>query len=132
VNDLTLRLTTRNIKVGAQTIAKPLKQEEAQYNRDAMVKALYNGLFNWTVTRINSVLYTPAAGAESKSSFIGILDVFGFECSDWNNSFEQFCINYANERLHQFFNRHIVINEQEEYVKEGLVRARPTDDCACL
>ncbi len=64
------------------------------YNRDAIAKTLYHGLFNWIVQKINAALYKMKEDEEKKLLWIGILDVFGFESSDWNNSFEQlWCVS---------------------------------------
>lgn len=121
---LQVRLTTRTIKVSEvgreQVITKPLNNELAQLNRDSIAKALYEGLFNWVVKRINRELFgSTVASVDQDLHWIGILDVFGFECFD-NNSFEQFCINFCNERLQQFFNAHVIRSEQEEYIKEAI------------
>ncbi|EDV27005.1 uncharacterized protein TRIADDRAFT_22946 [Trichoplax adhaerens] len=85
--------------------------------RDAMAKALYGRLFAWIVDRINMLL-KPDSHYDRLYN-IGILDIFGFEKFD-KNSFEQLCINIANEQIQYFFNRHIFSLEQEEYVTEGI------------
>ncbi len=69
-------------------------------------QALYNSLFDWVVKRINAAMFTESKNAEEELKWIGVLDVFGFECFQ-HNSFEQFCINLANERLQAFFNHHM-------------------------
>eukprot|EP00050_Salpingoeca_kvevrii_P001276 m.166339 g.166339 ORF g.166339 m.166339 type:complete len:982 (-) comp10335_c1_seq30:597-3542(-) len=84
--------------------------------RDAMAKALYGRLFAWIVSNINELL---APASMEKTLQIGILDIFGFENFN-TNSFEQFCINLANEQLQQFFNQHIFENELEEYRMQGI------------
>lgn len=117
MKELNTRLVSRTIKVGVQMIVKPLKQDEAVDNRDAVSKALYHGLFLYIVRKINQQLMK---NLKSGLQWIGILDVFGFECSDYNNSFEQFCINFANERLQQYFNEHVIQSEQQEYLREAL------------
>jgi myosin VI len=111
------RLTTRTIKVGMQNITKPLSPEDAEANRDGMAKSLYHGVFKYVVKRINNVLYQ---NDSQETLWIGILDVFGFESSAYNNSFEQFCINFANEQLQKFFNKSVVESEQEEYMREAV------------
>lgn len=78
-----------------------LGAEAAADTRDALAKALYAALFGWLVARINQAL---ADGRPSSDTSLSILDIYGFECFD-DNSFEQLCINYANERLQQQFNR---------------------------
>eukprot|EP00055_Hartaetosiga_balthica_P015565 m.92745 g.92745 ORF g.92745 m.92745 type:complete len:1216 (+) comp8899_c1_seq1:183-3830(+) len=88
--------------------------EKAYYGRDALAKALYSKLFDWIVSRINKCF--PFVKSEN---FIGILDIAGFEYFE-HNSFEQFCINYCNEKLQQFFNERVLKDEQELYVKESI------------
>jgi myosin heavy subunit len=100
------RLTMRNMVIRSQVIAKPLSKFEAEQNRDAMAKALYSSLFNFIVSRINDELFLVKARVEGLK-WIGILDVFGFESFE-HNSFEQFCINFCNERLQQYFNRYLL------------------------
>jgi myosin heavy subunit len=114
--DLEKRLTTANVKVVRETIAKKLNPRDAAVNRDSISKGLYDDLFNWTVYRINFALSEAGSGFP----WIGILDVFGFESFE-NNSFEQFCINFANERLQQHFNYSILLSEQKEYALEGIL-----------
>ncbi|UYV60661.1 MYO6 [Cordylochernes scorpioides] len=92
----------------------PLKVHEAQHARDALAKAMYARLFDYIVQTINhSIPFS------SSSYYIGVLDIAGFEYFQ-NNSFEQFCINYCNEKLQQFFNERILKEEQALYEKEGL------------
>ncbi|VDK33188.1 unnamed protein product [Taenia asiatica] len=97
---------------------KPLTVPEAISARDALAKLIYQMLFMWIVTRCNESL---AACSEepTEDNFIGILDIYGFETMEVN-SFEQFCINYANEKLQQRFIKNVFQMEQEEYVREGL------------
>jgi myosin-5 len=87
---------------------------KAVYARDALAKYVYGQLFDWLVARINQSV--PGADAQR---FIGILDISGFEIFEVN-SFEQFCINFANEKIQQYFNRQILQQEQEIYEAEGL------------
>ena len=74
--------------------------------RDSLAKNLYSRLFDWIVNIINSTL---SSSSSSHSSFIGVLDIYGFEVFQENN-FEQFCINYANEKLQQQFNMVSIIH----------------------
>jgi len=106
----------KRIKAGMEFIQAPRKVEEAVYTRDALAKGLYGRLFVMLVERINLSL---SAGKAAVKSTIGVLDIFGFE-SFQVNSFEQLCINFANEKLQQFFNNHIFAAEQSEYKKEQL------------
>uniref|UniRef100_A0A3B4T364 Myosin IXA n=1 Tax=Seriola dumerili TaxID=41447 RepID=A0A3B4T364_SERDU len=88
--------------------------------RDSMAKSLYSALFDWIVFRINhALLNNKDLEDTTKILSIGVLDIFGFEDYE-NNSFEQFCINFANERLQHYFNQHIFKLEQEEYRAEGI------------
>uniref|UniRef100_I3J098 Myosin IXB n=1 Tax=Oreochromis niloticus TaxID=8128 RepID=I3J098_ORENI len=88
--------------------------------RDSMAKSLYSALFDWIVLRINHALLNKKDMEESVPCLsIGVLDIFGFEDFE-TNSFEQFCINYANEQLQYYFNHHIFNLEQEEYQAEGI------------
>lgn len=101
---------------------KQLTAEETTNNILALMKWLYNGVFTWLVRKLNAA-YTLDGGMGSSAGtvtkFIGILDIFGFETL-LNNSFEQLCINFANERLQQQFNEQVFVFEQIEYEKEGL------------
>merc|ERR1719341_2303277 len=104
------------IKVGRETVTKAQSKEQCEFAVEAIGKALYERLFKWIVMRINRSLdRTKRQGA----SFIGILDIAGFEIFEMN-SFEQLCINYTNEKLQQLFNHTMFILEQEEYQKEGI------------
>ena len=86
--------------------------------RDALAKALYDRIFRWIVNRINQLL-APTATQMMDEREIGILDIFGFETFK-ENSFEQLCINMANEQLQFFFVEHVFLMEKEEYKKEGV------------
>ena len=87
-----------------------------------MAKCLYGAIFDWMVWQINHALYQKQDHKDTKSNSIGVLDIFGFE--DFNkNSFEQFCINYANEHLQYYFNQHIFKFEQVSEIQRqtGLI-----------
>nr|XP_012462930.1 unnamed protein product [Gossypium raimondii] len=114
--DLNLALSTRKMRVGSDNIVQKLTLSQAVETRDALAKSIYAGLFEWLVEQINKSL---AVGKRLTGRSISILDIYGFESFD-RNSFEQFCINYANERLQQHFNRHLFKLEQEEYIQDGI------------
>ncbi|XP_054452712.1 unconventional myosin-VIIa-like [Anoplopoma fimbria] len=120
-SSLATSLTHRSFMTNRERVIKPLSAEQASDCRDAFVKAIYNKLFIWIVGKINSVIYKRLTHCP-KSSFlsIGLLDIFGFENFN-TNSFEQLCINFANEKLQQFFVGHIFKLEQKEYRKEDIV-----------
>lgn len=96
-------------------IQVPLKKYESFQARDALAKSIYNKLFDFIVLKINESIPTP----NNSFKYIGVLDIAGFEYFTVN-SFEQFCINYCNEKLQQFFNERVLRDEQELYEKEGL------------
>ncbi|MCI4381971.1 hypothetical protein PGIGA_G00258110 [Pangasianodon gigas] len=113
-------LTTRKTVTVGERLIVPYKLAEAGTVRDSMAKSLYGALFDWIVFRTNHALLNNKDLEDSaKILSIGVLDIFGFEDYE-NNSFEQFCINYANERLQHYFNQHIFKLEQEEYRAEGI------------
>uniref|UniRef100_A0A8D0D197 Myosin IXA n=1 Tax=Sander lucioperca TaxID=283035 RepID=A0A8D0D197_SANLU len=113
-------LTTRKTVTVGEKLIVPYKLSEAGTVRDSMAKSLYSALFDWIVFRINHALLNIKDLEETtKILSIGVLDIFGFEDYE-NNSFEQFCINFANERLQHYFNQHIFKLEQEEYRAEGI------------
>lgn len=111
-------LTNKVIRMArSEVIVTPVNKSSAQYGRDALAKFVYEKMFLWIVNLINQAL-NPSEKSSS-STFIGVLDIYGFEHFD-TNSFEQFCINYANEVLQQQFNKHVFKLEQEEYIREGI------------
>lgn len=104
------------IKVGREHVQKAQNKEQVEFAVEAISKACYERMFKWLVNRLNKSLdRTRRQGA----SFIGILDIAGFEIFQLN-SFEQLCINYTNEKLQQLFNNTMFILEQEEYQREGI------------
>ena len=107
------------MKVGRKSITKKIQFQNARPNRDAISKGAYEKLFLFLAGRINSELCNLDEDVDS-FRFIGVLDVFGFE-NFKKNSLEQFCINYTNEKLQEYFNYHIIQSEQEEYIKESVV-----------
>ncbi|XP_053493571.1 myosin-9 [Ictalurus furcatus] len=116
VTDFVRAILSPRIKVGRDYVQKAQTQEQAEFAVEALAKATYERLFRWLVARINKALdKTKRQGA----SFIGILDIAGFEIFELN-SFEQLCINYTNEKLQQLFNHTMFILEQEEYQREGI------------
>uniref|UniRef100_A0A671YF98 Myosin-9 n=1 Tax=Sparus aurata TaxID=8175 RepID=A0A671YF98_SPAAU len=116
VTEFTRAILSPRIKVGRDYVQKAQTQEQAEFAVEALAKATYERMFRWLVMRINKALdKTKRQGA----SFIGILDIAGFEIFELN-SFEQLCINYTNEKLQQLFNHTMFILEQEEYQREGI------------
>uniref|UniRef100_A0A3Q2U8U9 Myosin XIX n=1 Tax=Fundulus heteroclitus TaxID=8078 RepID=A0A3Q2U8U9_FUNHE len=109
-------LRVRTLQAGKQSVLKPCSQAECEVRRDCLAKVIYGRLFEWLVTFINSCI---CADTSKWCNFIGVLDVYGFECFQINN-LEQLCINYANEKLQQHFVAHYLRAQQEEYVSEGL------------
>jgi myosin-5 len=108
-------LCTRSIHTHEGIIVKALDSDAAVASRDALAKTVYARLFDWLVQKINT-----SVGQDKDSQIqIGVLDIYGFE-SFKHNSFEQLCINYANEKLQQHFNEHVFKMEQEEYHKEKI------------
>ncbi|XP_015572900.1 myosin-15 isoform X2 [Ricinus communis] len=115
VNLLLATLCTRTIQTREGNIVKYLDCNAAVASRDALAKTVYAKLFDWLVDKINR-----SVGQDPMSQIqIGVLDIYGFECFK-HNSFEQFCINFANEKLQQHFNEHVFKMEQEEYRKEEI------------
>ncbi|CAI8048328.1 Unconventional myosin-Va [Geodia barretti] len=117
-------LCHKKITTAREVYHKPLTHPQSITARDSLAKSLYSRLFDWIVNIINSTLSpssspSSSSSSSSRSSFIGVLDIYGFEVFQENN-FEQFCINYANEKLQQQFNMHVFQLEQAEYVKEEI------------
>ncbi|XP_013374789.1 PREDICTED: unconventional myosin-XIX isoform X2 [Chinchilla lanigera] len=112
----TVRIRTIRAGKQQQVFRKPCPQAECDTRRDCLAKVVYERLFDWLVSVINSSI---CADPDAWTAFIGLLDVYGFE-SFPNNSLEQLCINYANEKLQQHFVAHYLRAQQEEYALEGL------------
>ncbi|XP_017887268.1 myosin-IB [Ceratina calcarata] len=117
VKGLADAFTNRTIDAHGDVVVSPLNREFAIYARDALAKAVYDRLFTWLVTRLNKSLQP--IHNQSRKMIIGILDIYGFEIFQ-KNSFEQFCINYCNEKLQQLFIQLTLKSEQEEYLREGI------------
>ncbi|KAG0265799.1 Myosin type-2 heavy chain 1, partial [Linnemannia exigua] len=111
-------LVKKQITTRSEKIVSNLKPDQSLVVRDSVAKYIYSSLFDWLVNNINNSLSSEAV-ASKIHSFIGVLDIYGFEHFK-KNSFEQFCINYANEKLQQEFNQHVFKLEQEEYVREKI------------
>uniref|UniRef100_A0A6Q2XQN1 Myosin VB n=1 Tax=Esox lucius TaxID=8010 RepID=A0A6Q2XQN1_ESOLU len=108
-------LCHRKLVTTSETYVKSMSCKQAANARDALAKHIYAHMFDWIVEYVNRSLHT----SSKQHSFIGVLDIYGFETFEIN-SFEQFCINYANEKLQQQFNQHVFKLEQEEYMKEQI------------
>uniref|UniRef100_A0A4W5M887 Myosin VIIAa n=1 Tax=Hucho hucho TaxID=62062 RepID=A0A4W5M887_9TELE len=118
--DLMNCLTSRTLITRGETVSTPLSIEQALDVRDAFVKGIYGRLFVWIVEKINAAIYKPPSHEpKALRRSIGLLDIFGFE-NFTINSFEQLCINFANENLQQFFVRHVFKLEQEQYNLEHI------------
>ncbi|XP_020780772.2 unconventional myosin-Ih [Boleophthalmus pectinirostris] len=109
-------LTHKKIEAKTEEVHSPFSVEHAVYARDALAKAIYGRTFNWLVSKVNESL---ANKDSSRKTVIGLLDIYGFEVFSVN-SFEQFCINYCNEKLQQLFIQLTLKSEQEEYGIEGI------------
>ena len=107
----------RSITIAGAEIQKALNSEGAAFARDTFAKLIYDCLFKWMIQQVNLALSANTSG--ESASFIGVLDIFGFEFFA-KNSFEQLCINYTNEKLQDHFNYSIFKSEQEVYKEEGL------------
>ncbi|XP_072289443.1 unconventional myosin-Ih isoform X2 [Eucyclogobius newberryi] len=108
--------TFRKIEAKNDQILSPFTIDHAIYARDALAKAIYGQTFTWLVNRINESMENTDP---SRKTVIGLLDIYGFEVF-YVNSFEQFCINYCNEKLQQLFIQLTLKAEQEEYEAEGI------------
>jgi len=105
------------IMAGKEQHSRSLSKAKCEKGLEALIKAMYGGLFDYLVKNINERLTFKGAGV--KAAYIGVLDIFGFEVFK-KNSFEQLCINYCNEALQQQFNKVVFSTEQVEYEKEGI------------
>ncbi|XP_046319632.1 unconventional myosin-VIIb [Marmota monax] len=113
-------LIKHTILIRGEYVTRPLNITQAADRRDAFVKGIYGHLFLWIVKKINAAIFPPPAqDPKNVRRAIGLLDIFGFE-NFQNNSFEQLCINFANEHLQQFFVQHVFTMEQEEYRSENI------------
>ncbi|XP_059199003.1 unconventional myosin-Ib isoform X2 [Centropristis striata] len=106
----------RTVEAKLEKVSTTLNVSQAYYARDALAKNLYSRLFSWLVTRINESI---KAQTKARHKVMGVLDIYGFEIFE-DNSFEQFIINYCNEKLQQIFIELTLREEQEEYVREGI------------
>lgn len=96
-------LTQRVIAAHGDVLRKSHDIKQAEFGRDALAKAIYDRLFTWIIQRINKTILVPGTTVHKRfNKVIGVLDIYGFEVFDLN-SFEQFCINYCNEKLQQLF-----------------------------
>lgn len=109
-------LTTRTVEAKGDKVKRDLEVAEAIYARDALCKAIYSRLFSWLISRINDSIKVKS---KQKTKAMGVLDIYGFEVFK-TNGYEQFIINYCNEKLQQIFIERTLKEEQEEYVKEGI------------
>ncbi|XP_072423152.1 unconventional myosin-Ib-like [Chiloscyllium punctatum] len=109
-------LCSRTVEAKGDKVMTTLSVAQGNYARDALAKNLYDRLFNWLVNRINESIQVKG---KIQKKVMGVLDIYGFEILEDNN-FEQFVINYCNEKLQQIFIELTLKEEQEEYVREGI------------
>eukprot|EP00047_Mylnosiga_fluctuans_P022165 m.114333 g.114333 ORF g.114333 m.114333 type:complete len:972 (+) comp9158_c0_seq4:59-2974(+) len=112
-------LTRRVVAARGQVMERPLGVAAAKFSRDAFAKALYERIFVHIIETINKSIQARAVADTGKQTVIGVLDIYGFEVLQLN-SFEQFCINYCNEKLQQLFIELTLKQEQDEYQAEGI------------
>ena len=126
-------LTTKYMKGKNETIEMALDSKESANIRNIFSKELYNRLFVNIVEHINKILQPAGSSSSSNVNFIGLLDVFGFEIFQFN-SFEQLCINYANEKLQQYFVNYVIQREQQIYEMENIsfTKILPRDNADVL
>lgn len=102
-SELMNSLTQRVIAARGDVMMKSHNVTQAEFGRDALAKAIYDRLFSWIINRINKSILVPGGKVQKRyNNVLGVLDIYGFEIFD-TNSFEQFCINYCNEKLQQLF-----------------------------
>ncbi|RXG59092.1 Myosin-IIIa [Armadillidium vulgare] len=118
-SNLTDALTSNSVVTRGEIITRNNTVQEALTTRDAMAKAMYGRLFDWVVNNINRLLSFGRFVQNREGYAVGLLDIFGFE-NFASNSFEQLCINIANEQIQYFFNQHIFTWEQQEYMADGV------------
>ncbi|KAI7941197.1 hypothetical protein MJO28_013482 [Puccinia striiformis f. sp. tritici] len=112
------------IKAGREFVTQQRNAKQVKEELSSLCTTLYEKSFGKLIDKINAMLDKSKKGNQNslssfKSTFIGVLDIAGFEIFE-TNGFEQLCINYTNERLQQFFNHHMFVLEQEEYSKEDI------------
>lgn len=117
-NEFAKWIVKKQLITRGEKITSNLTQQQATVVRDSVAKYIYSCLFDWLVETINRGLAAEDV-LNRVHTFIGVLDIYGFEHFA-KNSFEQFCINYANEKLQQEFNQHVFKLEQEEYIREQI------------
>lgn len=115
VSEFTKALLRPRVRAGREWVTQARTKKQVEDEMGSLCKAIYEKSFGALVERINKALDRPI----SKSTFIGVLDIAGFEIFE-TNGFEQLCINYTNEKLQQFFNHHMFVLEQEEYARENI------------
>jgi myosin heavy subunit len=104
------------IKVGTEWVTKGQSCEQATGAVGGIARAIFDRIFKWLIIKCNDTLIDASL---KKANFVAVLDIAGFEIFEYNG-FEQISINFVNEKLQQFFNHHMFVTEQEEYVKEGI------------
>merc|ERR1712187_281999 len=116
VHELLKAFCKPKIKVGTEWVTKGQTCENATNGVGGIARASFDRLFKWLIIKCNDTLIDKTM---KKANFCAVLDIAGFEIFEYNG-FEQISINFVNEKLQQFFNHHMCVVEQEEYVKEGI------------
>lgn len=119
IEQLTAAFLQGSSAAGREVVKKPRKAGDASLARNSLCKALYTRLFDWLVDRMNTSIDPSFFSDEEDLECLGVLDIYGFEIFE-ENGYEQFCINYTNEKLQQVFIEKTLKDEQEEYTREGI------------